>query len=721
MVIGADQIGQTRNVNGSERPDNNAVARELQRIADLKHLQQQQMDTKAYQNLIQDAKQLEALRAEKGYQAKLQKDPGIKILSSLARDLAALGIDISARTLKKSSNTKLMDELEHALGKQLLKEDELHLSKEAVKRGMEKEREDNEEQQQSQQRSADIKQLVNDPDVKEAIQQYSAAYAEEVIQSNPDVWEKAQGSRSNLKQKGFSENDIQLLEKSLRRSLGVDIASGIQNSFIQHVFSPMNAFQLVAGQEEPSGKLEGAVKAESHKVMGKASREEVRRTQTREDKKTDEEKDLASRDLKGGTVKLRDSSSARESVQQYSAALAQFAVNASPETREKLEDAQKRLKERGFSEKEIISIERAAKRSYRADYVSDLKDSFTQHMFSPKNSFQFIVTGKNLNNAFDEAIKGEKLSGISGDRQVVQEELSRITKASHEEIKDFVRDAVESKLMERHISEKNNRNEVKKLVELGQKVGFNFDNFLKTWEKKKFDLGLFIMEIDNATMAENAGQISIGEVSAGGVSDKHGYEMTKDEEKELLINKLRAEYLKRAITGDPFAVFNFAPKIRKLKNGLIKLGLEAQDFGRIEKEAKALARYRTLEMLKGSFIERSTYYELSGPAYNLLKNKMKGMTSNLKNLDMDLTKDQLDMLRDDANRQMHDHAIIELKSSLAILENHGNPSIEEKVPLLIKLIQRLREESGFTHGIGEDIDNVIFRQQNGQKSVKEDA
>jgi hypothetical protein len=299
--------------------------------------------------------------------------------------------------------------------------------------------------------------------------------------------------------------------------------------------------------------------------------------------------------------------------------------------------------------------------------------------------------------------------------------MARIAEVSHQEIKDFVKDAVESRLIERHLSGNDNRKEVKKLVELGYRVGFDFNGFLKTWEQKKFDLGLFVLEVKNAEMAQDPTKIAIGEVSAGGVNDKHGYEMTKDEERELLINQLRAEMMKRALTGDPFAVFSFTPKIRKLKNGLIKLGLETEDFAQIEKEAKALARYRTLETLKESFIERSTYYELSGPAYGLLKNKIKGLVSNLGNLDMAITKDEMNYLRDEANRMMHDHTIIELKSAVSILESHDHPAIEKKVPMMIKLIHRLKEESGFSHGVGEDIEEVVYRHQNNQKAVKEHA
>jgi len=452
---------------------------------------------------------------------------------------------------------------------------------------------------------------------------------------------------------------------------------------------------------------------DKYDVKNNLTREAVARSDSRHEQQKHEQGKKDAR-------QLASSPEVREAMQDYSGAYAQFALAASPEAREKLEDAQERLKRKGFSDREIISLEKAVKRSFRTQFVSQIQDSFIQHMFSPKNTLQFVVTSRQLNESFEQAIDAQGLSGISADPQSIKDEMSRVTAGSHDELRDFVRDAVESKLMEKHISCLDNKEELKKFVELGKRVGFNFSHFIKTWEQKKFDLGLFVLEVNNAQQMENRGEIAIGEVSSSGVSDKHGYEMTKDEERELLINQIRAEFMKRAITGDPLAMFSFAPKIRKLKNGLIKLGLVVEDFSRIEKEAKVLARYRTLEMLREAFIERSTYYELSGPAFGLLKNKIKGLVSNLDSLDMPLSKDQLDIIRDEANRMMHDHAIIELKSAIAILENGENPAVEQKLPLMVKLIQRLREESGFSHGVGEDIDDVLVG-QTGLNGVKEHA
>jgi hypothetical protein len=720
MVLSTDQVNQTKKADQAKETDNAAVMRELQKIADLKKMQQN-MDTKTYENILSDAKRTETLKGEKAYQAKLQKDQGIRVLSSLAKDLASLGIDLTPKMDKKSLNSKINDELEQ-LSQSMLKGDKLDLTKDAVRRMQNRQERQQEERQGEQGRQGDIRTLIKASDVKEAVQKYSAAYAEETLLSAPEAKDKLINAREILKQKGFSEKDIELLGKSVDRSLKTDFLAKMQDDFIQQVFTPKNAFQFIAKPD---------TLGENPKMIVAAPEIRKKLVETKAEKLLDETTKAGRPEKKGGkhhevegqsgVSGMNDAHETREAVHQYSSVFAQFAAAASPEARAKLEEAKDNLRKKGASDKDILSIEKTVKRSLKSGYTADIQDSFIDHMFSPKNSFQYIVTAKHLNNAYEEAVKAKQLTGISSDAQSVKEQMANIAKVSHQEIKDFVKDAVESRLIERHLSGKDNRAEVKKLVELGYKVGFNFNAFVKTWEQKKFDLGLFVLEVQNAAAPQEPGKISIGEISAGGVSEKHGYEMTKDEERELLINQLRAEMMKRAITGDPFAVFSFSPKIRKLKNGLIKLGLETEDFMKIEKEAKALARYRTLEMLKESFIERATYYELSGPAYGLLKNKIKGLVSNLGNLDMSVSKEELDYLRDEANRMMHDHAIIELKSAASILENQENPAIEKKVPMMVKLIQRLKDESGFSHGVGEDIDEVVFRHQHGQKAVKENA
>ena len=452
-------------------------------------------------------------------------------------------------------------------------------------------------------------------------------------------------------------------------------------------------------------------KEDKYEATKTITREAIKRSQGKSEEHKEQEKHKE--DLK----QLVNTSDIKETVQNYSTAYVQF-LASTPGAKEKLEDAQDRLRKKGFSEKDMISLERTAKRSFGKQFLTNIQDSFMEHMFSAKNSMDFAISARKFGTALKE---GVETGAISGDKEALHGRMTQIRESTISELKDFIRDAVESKLMEKHINDVDNKAQLKKLVDLGNKVGFNFDQFMKTWEQKKFDLGLFMIEVANAENPEYNGQIAIGDVSAGGVGEKHGYEMTDDEEKELLINQLRAEFMKKALTGDPFAAFTFAPKIRKLKNGLIKLGLELEEFGKIEKQAKALARYRLLENLKEAFLERATYYELTGPSYGLLENKLKGIISSLDKMDLKLGKEELDMVRDEANRQMHDHTIIELKSAMAILESGENVSLEKKVPLMVKLISRLKQESGFQHELGENLDEILNKFESGQKRVKEGA
>jgi hypothetical protein len=505
---------------------------------------------------------------------------------------------------------------------------------------------------------------------------------------------------------------------SILRNLADDLAKmGIMKPLHETIGkrAAKGALQEVEGVWETRG-----VSDEQHVGKDQLTKEAIKRASGREQEQKREEKE--SQKEKETQQKLL-SPGVKEALQQYSAAYAQVALSGNSTAKDKLEDAKDKLREKGFSNEDLSGVERGVKRQIGKQLVTDVQDSFIQHMFSEKNTFDFVVSSRKFSSTVRQSMEMEEKGGLPADAAKLNDTINSVKDQSVEQVKEFVRAAVDSTLMEMHVNGTNDPKELRKYVELGYRVGFNFEAFIREWQQQKVDLGLVAMAITAPKETEAKGNIAIGDVNANGVSDKHGYEFTKDEEKELLMNQLRAEYMKKAISGDPFAVFTFNPKIMKLKNGLIqlKLNMSDADFSRIEKEGRILARVRTLEMLKGAFIERSTFYELAGSAYGLLNNKIKGLISNLERLDMKLSKEELDILRDDANRAMYDNTLMELKSAVSILETQENPSLEQKVPLMIKLVQRLRDESGFKHGLGEDLDEAIYRHNNNMKSIKEGA
>jgi len=152
--------------------------------------------------------------------------------------------------------------------------------------------------------------------------------------------------------------------------------------------------------------------------------------------------------------------------------------------------------------------------------------------------------------------------------------------------------------------------------------------------------------------------------------------------------------MQRAIRGDLRTRIETAFKIRKLKNGLIKLGVSFADFEKLEQEGAALGRVKLLDMLKEAFYERATLYELAGPAFTLIEKKIKGLLKNLERLGMELSKTELDSLRDQANYAMFEVARFELENTIILYEREPAPYYEKKIKLTIKLLKRLKEESG---------------------------
>ncbi|MFH1709843.1 MAG: hypothetical protein ABH860_02080, partial [bacterium] len=444
MVISANQINQTKSVNEAEQADNSTIAQELKKIEQLKQLQQQQMNSKAYEGLKSSAKRVEELRGEKGYQAKLQKDPGIKILSNLAKDLAALGMDITPKSLKKSTTGKINDELEQILDKKaVLKEDKYevsNLTKEAVKRAQGRE-EEHQGQLSKQQRNMDMKKLMTSSDLKEAVQQYSSAYAQKALQSSPEANEQLKDAQSKLKEKGFSEKDIKILEKAVKRSLDTEFISRIQESFIQRMASPKNAFQLIT-ESEPFGRMfEGNIRDDSLEAKDNIQNKDVQKLRVEQGKKEEGARQLESQQKNAGMKKLMTSSDVKEAVQQYSSAYAQKAQQSSPEASENLKDAQSKLREKGFSEKDIKILEKAVKRSLTTDPVFK-PDSFMQRMASTENVFQLPDEPEQFSRIFEENVREENVKSDD-----VQRTAQKKTEAKEQQLESQQKNVDMKKLM----------------------------------------------------------------------------------------------------------------------------------------------------------------------------------------------------------------------------------------------------------------------------------
>ena len=386
------------------------------------------------------------------------------------------------------------------------------------------------------------------------------------------------------------------------------------------------------------------------------------------------------------------------SVREYASLYAQYTVSHSPEIRKKLDQLETELRQKGLTDKDFISIKTAASNSIRKELAQQVKDAFLKKVLTQEKSVEMVVRDKSLNDILDFAL----LRGVH-DNESLQILADDVMADTAEELRDFTRDKIEERLVRQHLStdekgDKQTTSELKDLLKLAAKVGLDLNQFTDDWRVKQFDLGMFVPDMALGQGGANA--------DPQGQPSKNPYEYTKDDEKDLQLDRLRALHMHRALTGDWSTMLDTHFKMRKLKNGLIKLGVGSNELDRIEKEGVAAARLRLLEMLKGVLEERATLYELAGPAFKLIEQKIKGIMSNLERLDWKLEEVEFHSLRDAANMKVFDAARDEFLTLRDMLKGFADPSIEKRYKLVLKLLKRLREESKLEAEVPEEFNTM---------------
>ena len=151
------------------------------------------------------------------------------------------------------------------------------------------------------------------------------------------------------------------------------------------------------------------------------------------------------------------------------------------------------------------------------------------------------------------------------------------------------------------------------------------------------------------------------------------------------------------------------------------INFEDKEFDKVQKEGIAIAIDKLREKLMDAFYERATLYELSGPAYNLVKRKVAANLKNLKRLGAKPTESEQKDLRDSANKEMYNVAKAELERVHIAQQKRQNPMLEKREKQLIKLMQRLEEESNIRVPHHPEIKELFVREKGNLAGVKASA
>lgn len=383
----------------------------------------------------------------------------------------------------------------------------------------------------------------------------------------------------------------------------------------------------------------------------------------------------------------------QKGLKEYTEALGKYVVSQNPHEKQKMEKIKKELQQNGVTLKQIQNMESNVGQMVKQQYVGQLKSSLIKFFFAQGDKdaegaisakFEHKTKADALANiAKDGSVKG----GLNGIMEGLGQELRREFEAMlyDETSKQFTKQSLGQLSLE-EFSE-----QTAKIMKAAAAAGVVVDEaeLQKKLNQSIEDLGLqeFIPPIGQSNM-------NFREGDPRGKDNKDEIEKVYVSRSEQLEDKLRNLYMLKSLSTNIKENVDISFKMRRMKNGLIKLGVFTDEKEeQLRKEGQLLAQMQLMDRLEDGFLEQATLHKLAGPAYSKLKNDRATIIRLLRKMGFKVKKDQLDRVRDRKNQEMA--AIIkEEVSQLAIaMEAQPSPYYAQNHKILSETYERIKNES----------------------------
>ena len=392
-------------------------------------------------------------------------------------------------------------------------------------------------------------------------------------------------------------------------------------------------------------------------------------------------------------------SETRELMRHYTQLYGQVVSSRSGAAAEELDKLERKLKDKGFDNQQLMELKLSMKTSLRSEVLSQIKDAFLKKAVSLEMVVELGTAERGLSDLLGFIQESPELGGFDfgGYKTDLQGAVNYASEEVFREVRLALKDMLDQKMTERLISSETDpkavRKELQGLLEVGKRVGFNATDYMKSWFKEKNNQGLFVFQ--RPDLAVNI-QTNLQQRREDDDSEPPG-----EETEEYLINRLRALYIRSALKNDWRTSLDTSLKIIKTKNKMIKLGIFSNDINdKVREESRLIAGLKIMEMLREAFMERATLYRLSGPAFKLNEAKITGLMRNAKKLGMELSEYEFKLIRDRANEAVFEAAKRELKLTKVAMSVKDTPLQRDKKKKLIQLMERLKKESDIKDDLG---------------------
>ena len=393
----------------------------------------------------------------------------------------------------------------------------------------------------------------------------------------------------------------------------------------------------------------------------------------------------------------KDQSVKKETLKQFSAAYSQYAFEDSDKNKEHLKKTRETLKKQGLSQKQIFTMESTMGEVMKQHMMSDLKSGLLRDYFN-----RYESSGGTSDEKAQEKLEktSSKLHNYRLSQNLQSLERTGVLKTSIGSVLEKVGAELQFE-MEGFIFDEMAHNITK--VSLGQLSGQEYIEQLQKLSQAAYGAGIAldqekVTERINQTIDDYGLAHFIAPNSQSGSEQGQSDEQPKQtlyvNQQELFEDKLRHLFLQQLLQSNIKELITLRFEIRKMKNGLIKLGVFSDEKElQLQREASLLAQIQFKEKLEDGFREQATLESLSGPAYRLIKSNRSFYLKRMRQCDIHLTKKDLDIIRDNQNFEMGLYINDQIRQLELKQEIKHSRVAEKKLQSFKCVLDRLRTET----------------------------
>lgn len=395
--------------------------------------------------------------------------------------------------------------------------------------------------------------------------------------------------------------------------------------------------------------------------------------------------------LESGTKVILTESEMEESMQHYLTDFTESLITDKAKKKKEAQDFKQRLLSKGASQKSLTNMEAQAQKLVHADLKKMMKQSFVDigFNFDPKRLSRDLL---NTFEGFTQMVELSEKLGVFGEGRAHKKESREEARS---ELKDFVYSEMDRTLIETRLKTDNISDLVKafdKLNNMASFAAFDSDTYMKTFQKKLDYYGLDSFTNPNPPKGDM-------DTNSGRQGKKKQRIDIEFEDASPLGDKLRRLYLKKLVTHTAIDGLKLNWEIFKTERSLKRNG-QADQIPIVDAETQSTGKLKLVFMLRDVFEERATLPDLSGPAYNINKKRLKDVLKGLKSLGAHMPKSEVTMMRNQSNKAIF--SIIKedyIRLEMFLQNDPKNGGLKAKKKNYLKILDRLKRESGINENI----------------------